>query len=391
MTALPARWKSLSFDEAVEPISDGGKRVDQSDYLREGKLPVIDQGEEFIGGYTNDESKAYTGPLPVVIFGDHTRRVKFVDFPFVIGAQGVKLLRPREGWFPRFFAYLLPTRELPDRGYSRHYQFVRKLQFPQPPEPEQRRIVAEIEKQFTRLEAGVAALRRVQANLHRYRAAVLKAACESRLVATDTGKWKQATIKELGEVKGGKRLPAGHTYSEEPTSFPYIRVVDFSNGTVALENLKYLKAETQAAISRYTISKRDVYISIAGTIGLVGVIPEMLDGANLTENAAKICNLTGVLPKYLCCYLASLSGQSQIAGYTLATTQSKLALFRIEKIVVPLPPVAEQERIVAEVERRLSVVEELSALVTANLQRATRLRQATLQQAFEGKLVKAAT
>ncbi|MBM4045133.1 MAG: hypothetical protein FJ279_08465 [Planctomycetes bacterium] len=164
---LGASWKLLSFDEALEPISDEGKRVDQSDYLPEGKLPVIDQGEQFIGGYTDDESKAYTGPLPVIIFGDHTRRVKFVDFPFVVGAQGVKLLRPREGWFPKFFAYLLPTRELPNRGYSRHYQFVRKLRFPQPPEPEQRRIVAEIEKQFTRLEAGVAALRRVQANLHR--------------------------------------------------------------------------------------------------------------------------------------------------------------------------------------------------------------------------------
>src|SRR5881396_2336491 len=93
-------WEELSFDEAVEPISDEGKRVDQRDYQPSGALPVIDQGEDFIGGYTNDLSKAYTGPLPIVVFGDHTRRVKLINGPFAVGAQGVKLLRPREGWSP---------------------------------------------------------------------------------------------------------------------------------------------------------------------------------------------------------------------------------------------------------------------------------------------------
>jgi len=103
------KWQRLSFDEAVEPISDEGKRVDQRNYQPTGKLPVIDQGEDFIGGYTDDLSKAYRGPLPIVIFGDHTRRVKLIKERFAVGAQGVKLLRPREGWDPKFFAYLLPT------------------------------------------------------------------------------------------------------------------------------------------------------------------------------------------------------------------------------------------------------------------------------------------
>src|SRR5439155_23500823 len=135
-------------------ISDEGKRIDQRAYELIGALPVIDQGESLIGGYTNDLSKAYSGPLPIVVFGDHTRRVKLINERFAVGAQGVKLLRPREGWSPKFFAYLLPTLPIPDRGYGRHYQFIRQLTFPRPPLDEQDRIVAEIEKQLTRLDSG---------------------------------------------------------------------------------------------------------------------------------------------------------------------------------------------------------------------------------------------
>ena len=205
-SVLPDGWSALTFDQAVEPISDGGKRVDQSEYLPEGKLPVVDQGEQFIGGYTNSTDRQYPGSLPVVVFGDHTRRVKLVDFPFVIGAQGVKLLKPRECWQPRFFAHLLRTLPIPDKGYARHYQFIRQLSFPCPPLSEQRRIVAEIEKQFTRLEAGVTALLRVQANLKRYRAAVLKAACEGRLVPTEAELAKTGNRKS--KVETGEELLA---------------------------------------------------------------------------------------------------------------------------------------------------------------------------------------
>lgn len=96
------------------------------------------------------------------------------------------------------------------------------------------------------------------------------------------------TIGSFAAVKGGKRLPKGAQYADEPTVHPYIRVIDMLKRTVKMDDLKYLDEKTQKAISRYIINKNDVYISIAGTIGQVGMIPECLDGANLIENAAKI-------------------------------------------------------------------------------------------------------
>lgn len=153
------------------------------------------------------------------------------------------------------------------------------------------------------------------------------------------------TIGSFSEVKGGKRLPKGTQYSDEPTDHPYIRVVDMIDHSVKMDDLQYLDDETQKSISRYIINKNDVYISIAGTIGQVGMIPECLDGANLTENAAKIVlkNNAPVLPEYLVWYLSLPAGKQQIEDKTMNTTQPKLALFRIEEIEVLAPEFSQQQ------------------------------------------------
>ena len=152
-------------------------------------------------------------------------------------------------------------------------------------------------------------------------------------------------IGAFAEVKGGKRLPKGAEYSSVPTAHPYIRVVDLIDRTVNMADLQYLDDATQKSISRYIINVNDVYISIAGTIGQVGMVPKCLDGANLTENAAKIVlkNDAPVLPEYLMWYLTLPAGQQQIDSKTMHTTQPKLALFRIEEIEVLVPSFEQQK------------------------------------------------
>jgi type I restriction enzyme S subunit len=159
--------------------------------------------------------------------------------------------------------------------------------------------------------------------------------------------WSIEQIGDIADVKGGKRLPKGHNYAEEKTDYPYIRVVDFINGTVVRDDLKYLKEETYNEISKYTISSDDTYISIAGNgLGQTGTVPDSLDGANLTENAAKICELNGVEPEYLKLYLNSYLGDSEIHRATVGTGQPKLGLFRIKNLEVLVPPLPKQRKIV---------------------------------------------
>lgn len=357
------------------------------------------------------------------------------------GSTEFHVLRPREGVDAQYIYYFVSSQTFRKEA-SGHMTgavglrrvpsaFLENAEIPLPPLEKQHEIVAELEKQFSRLDEAVANLQRVKANLKRYKASVLKAAVEGRLVETEasiahregrsyeTGEqllqsaliarrakwdrrgqyvepkattseglgavsagWIWANVEQLGFVRGGKRLPAGHKYADESTPHPYIRVTDFADYSVNSDALHFLNPETHVEIQRYTITSEDVYISIAGSIGLVGVLPERLSGANLTENAAKITGLEQVSKKYLMYWLSSASGIDFISDSTIATTQAKLALYRIERIPVPLPPFAEQARIVAEVDRHLSIVREVEAEVDTNLKRAQALRQATLAKAF---------
>jgi type I restriction enzyme S subunit len=159
--------------------------------------------------------------------------------------------------------------------------------------------------------------------------------------------WDVKRIGEVAEVKGGKRLPKGHQFADERTLYPYIRVVDFRLGSVDPTNLRYLKPSDYEKIKRYTVSHDDVYISIAGTIGLAGVVPIELDGANLTENAAKLVvkDKSRVDKHFLAHFLNSSIGQLWIERMTMKQNQPKLALMRIKLIPIPLPSLPEQRRI----------------------------------------------
>jgi type I restriction enzyme S subunit len=158
--------------------------------------------------------------------------------------------------------------------------------------------------------------------------------------------WRVVRLGEVVNVKGGKRLPKGDEFASNPTPYPYIRIVDFKNGSVDIRNLKFLTEEQHILLNRYIITSNDVYISIAGTIGLVGSVPEELNGAHLTENAARlILNTNRLYRQFLVVALQSDMVQAQIQARATKTSQPKLALARIKEIPIPLPPLDEQREI----------------------------------------------
>ena len=311
-----------------------------------------------------------------------------------------------------------------------------EVSIPVAPLPEQRRIVAEIEKQFTRLEAGVAALRRVQANLHRYRAAVLKAACEGRLVPTEAETRKtfetgaqllQRILKQRREQWTGKgkykepaapdttglpKLPDGWCWAsidqlasetmigldrgraqqsyDVASGVPYIKMNNVTmEGRVLYDDMAYVPASTEEA-ARFAVQDGDILFNTRNSkelVGKVGFVRNPPDGAIYNNNLMRIRVPRGVAPAFLCLQMCSHEFRRRMELVKKATTNVAAVYAKdLLPLAIALPPLAEQERIVAEVERRLSVVEELSALVTANLQRAARLRQAILQKAFTGQL-----
>ena len=188
--------------------------------------------------------------------------------------------------------------------------------------------------------------------------------------------WKIVALGDVARVKGGKRVPKGEKLVDFKTGFPYVRIVDFKNSTVDVSGLKYLLPETHEKIKNYTISSDDVYISIAGTIGLAGLIPPELHGANLTENAAKLCDLREVRKEFLAYLLNSESLREQITGLVGKGTQPKLALFRIESLKLPLPSSSEQGKI----SELLGVVDSVIGLVDEVIAKTERLKKGLMQE-----------
>ncbi len=315
--------------------------------------------------------------------------------------------------------------------------------FPLPPFPEQHRIVAEIETQFTRLDASVAALRRVRANLKRYRTSVLKAACEGRLVPTEAelarsegrdyepagvllerilaerrarwesqekrrGKYKElsapdtsalpelpegwawATLSQLTELKGG--VTKGQRYKDGQTlrAVPYLRVANVQRGFLDLKQISTIET-SQESIDQLRLISGDVLFTEGGDRDKLGrgwvwkgEIEECIH-QNHVFRARSISN--GVVPEFASWWGNSF-GQDFFSRFGKQTTNlASINLTVLSQFPIPLPPLAEQARIVAEVERRLSVVQQAEATVEASLARAERLRQSILKQAFSGKLV----
>ena len=170
--------------------------------------------------------------------------------------------------------------------------------------------------------------------------------------------WKWVRLGTIVSVYGGKRIPAGTRLSENDTGHKYIRVADMKDETVSLDDIKYITDEIYEKIKQYFITSDDIYITVAGTIGRVGVVPRELNNANLTENADKLV-FRRLDKMYLCRMLNSEVVQHQIRKATTQVGQPKLAIARIQKLIVPLPPLEEQKRIVAKIEELLPYCDQL--------------------------------
>lgn len=203
--------------------------------------------------------------------------------------------------------------------------------------------------------------------------------------------WSWARLGNLIDIKGGKRLPAGYKLTDNKTDHIYIRVSDMQDGTIVSKDLKYITDDVYNQIQNYTIGKDDLYLTIVGsTIGKAGLVPKMFDNMNLTENAVKLTNIP-INKYFLLYYVRSEYAQSQFRDNTKQVGQPKLAIFRIANTLVPIPPFAEQTKIVSKIEYTLHFVNHFSNLqeqlndIDTDIYRD--LNKSILQEAIQGKLV----
>ena len=201
--------------------------------------------------------------------------------------------------------------------------------------------------------------------------------------------WCWVRLGDIVQIKGGKRIPAGSKLTTNETKHKYIRVADMHNGTILSNDIHYITDDVYLKIKNYNINSDDVYITCAGTIGRIGTVPKEFDGANLTENADKL--VFAFLDKnWLKFVLMSSFSQEQIIENTTQVGQPKLAIKRIALLLIPLPPLDEQLRIVEKVEELMTELNSLEKdeQILNQLQNdfPKRLKASLLQAAIQGKL-----
>jgi type I restriction enzyme S subunit len=251
-----------------------------------------------------------------------------------------------------------------------------------PPLTEQQRVVGILDEAFDGIATAKA---NAEKNLQNARA-LFESHLESVFSKRGDG-WVEKTLDDIAKVKGGKRVPKGYKLLSEPTKFPYLRVTDFNDsGSIDMDCLRYVSAEVQREIKNYVIYSNDLYISIAGTIGKTGIIPDELDGANLTENACRLVFEPGISNRYVYYFTLTSDFIEQTGQNTRTAAQPKLALSRLSTTRLRVPKFSEQESLADRFDALREETQRLESIYQQKLAALDELKKSLLDQAFSGQL-----
>lgn len=326
----------------------------------------------------------------VVIFDKHDGDFSFSNFTSLMRVKHSKELDFNYLHKYLLFSYLSGVTE----KMQSHSTGIRNLKFgeykqmlvPLPPLPEQKRIVAVLDEAFSAISTAKANAEKNLQNARELFESYLQG-----VFANPGDGWEEKTLGEVATVKGGKRVPKGYRLETKPTKWPYIRVTDFNdNGSIDLDKIHYVNEEVYKQIKNYTISTKDLYISIAGTIGKTGIIPKELDGANLTENACKLVFKQDIEPKFVYYFTKSRDFLNQAGLNTRVAAMPKLALTRLSTIKLFLPiSLNEQRSIVAKLNAFSAETKKLESIYQKKIADLEELKKSVLQKAFNGELAEA--
>jgi type I restriction enzyme, S subunit len=394
---LPTGWEFVDFQGFLTDETDSRKKLPQKNYLQAGEIPVIDQGAELIGGYTNNKTLAYDGDLPVIVWGDHTKVIKFIDFPFVQGADGVKILKPKEGIEPSFAYQALRTISLPDKGYSRHFKFLKASSFPTPPLQEQRRIIEKLNNLLARSRSAREELARVPQLVERYKQAILLSAFNGRLTAD----WRTKNGQQEDLVSySDDKLPDELKGTDFPKSWDI--------NTLGIQTVNH-DGQRRPVKASDRASRQGQY-PYYGASGIIDYVNDYIfegdylliaeDGANLVSRSTPIAfpasgkfwvnnhahiiqPNSGVLQSYLEFYINWLDMTPYITG----SAQPKLTQKSLNRIPIAVAPKPEQHEIINRLAAAFTRMDQLATEATRATALLDRLDQATLAKAFRGELV----
>lgn len=391
---LPDGWKWVKLEDVCDKISLNNIKIKQKDYLTEGKFPVVDQGQDLIGGYYNNENLIVPNEPPFIVFGDHTKVKKFISFKFIAGADGVKVLKPKALIDPKFLFYSLFIIKIEDKGYARHFQLLEKELFPLPGLPEQHAIVSKIEELLSELDKGKQQLETAQQQLKIYRQAVLKWAFEGKLTNENVKEgelpegWNIDKIKNVClNIKVGIVVKPTNFYSKNNHGIRAFRSANVREFRVNDQDWVYFSEEANELNKRTQIKAGDVLLVRSGYPGTSCVVPKSYEGCNAIDILIATPDNSKILPDFLCSFNNSPLGKGHFVSKSRGVAQKHLNVGEYSNLSIAYPSIEEQHKINQELASKLTVCDKIEDTIATSLAQAETLRQSILKKAFEGKLI----
>lgn len=396
---IPESWEWVRLPELVYLVGNKENQILAKEVKPSGKYAAVSQGQKLIDGYADCKEKVVSD-IPAIMFGDHTRNVKYIDFPFVISADGTKFMKPI--CIDALYLYhwmTLAAEQLRNRGYARHFSLLKEKIVPIPPLAEQKRIVAKIEELLPRVEQYGKAHDELTALNEKFpdamKKSVLQYAMEGKLVEQ---RKEEGTAKELlsaikaekaklvkeGKLKKEKSLPeikAEEIPFEIPESWEWVHFADIAlyvstgpfgtmlhksdycldgtplvnpshmiDGKIIPANNKRVNQETLSRLASYKLQENDIVLARRGELGRCAVVSRKEAGWLCGTGSFFVHFGDGIFPQFIYSFFQSHYVRSALLKSSVGTTMNNLNHSILNNLRVPLPPLAEQKRIVAKIE-----------------------------------------
>ena len=327
------------FNEIFIDKTKYGEKIQTSEYEKQGKHIIVDQGQAEIAGYTNREEGLFK-EVPVIIFGDHTRVIKYIDEPFFLGADGVKVLRSKEkNANYKYLYYALKSAKIPNTGYNRHFKWLKDVELNYPDSVKQEKIVDILDRFSYVIEKRKAELCSLDE--------LIKARFVEMFGYTDINPkgWTECALSEKLNVVGGYAFKSD--MFDEDDGIPVLRIGNINSGYFKPVNLVYWQEDKN--LERYAMYPGDLVMSLTGTVGKddygnVCILGDDYEMYYLNQRNAKLEIKEGIDKFYLSELLKFEQIKKKLTGISRGVRQANISNKDILNLVVPVPPIELQNQ-----------------------------------------------
>ena len=377
-------WEIKKLEDCLEKVTYTNK-IQRKDFKELGRFPIISQEQDFINGYWDNESDLFKIEKPIVIFGDHTKVKKYVDFDFVLGADGVKIFQTNNHIVPKYFYYFLQNVELENLGYARHYRLLKDISVSYPKTlPEQHHIVSILDQCFSAIDKAKANAEQNLKNTKELFESYLQGVFEKRGEG-----WEEKPLKELTTKIGSGATPRGGQENYKAEGISLVRSMNVHDWEFRETNLAFIDDKQAKELDGVTLQEGDVLLNITGaSVARCCVFPKKYLPARVNQHVSIIRPKKEVLDaRFLNLLLTSKPYKDQLlfTGEQGATRQA-ITKTQIEAFRILFPKLKEQQSIVRQLDALRAETQKLEAVYQKKIADLEELRKSILEKAFSGEL-----